>query len=224
MNVLRGWWGEKVTAVLMWFSLNTKVYRRFHNVIVPTSNGTTQIDHILVSQYGLFVIETKNIKGWIFGSENQHRWAQTLYGRKYSFQNPLKQNYRHTKCLEEVLNLKSDVLHSIVFFVGDCTLKTPMPSNVLHKGLSSYIKSFKQTLLTDAELERIVAEIQNLKADRALNHRSHMKSLRERHSSMTTCPSCGDELVERRSKKGRNAGAIFLGCKSFPRCRYTQRA
>ena len=66
MKKLRGWFGEKKTAFNMWLSLDGKVYRRFHDVIIPAKDGTTQIDHLLVSPYGLFIVETKNIRGWIF--------------------------------------------------------------------------------------------------------------------------------------------------------------
>ena len=223
MSALRGWLGEKMTTLGMWFYLDRKIYRRFHDVIVPSSNGTTQIDHLLVSPFGLFVIETKNINGWIFGSEEQPKWTQSLYGKKYSFQNPLRQNYRHTKCLADYLDLDSALLHSIVFFVGECTFKTPMPSNVLCSGLSIYVRSYKQTVLPDSDLHRIMETVQALKDDRSLNHRNHMKSLRERYTSSTICPKCGSGLVERTAKKGVNAGSTFLGCSGFPKCRYTKR-
>ena len=213
-----------MTILGMWLFLDRKVYRRFHDVIVPTSSGTTQIDHLLVSPFGLFVIETKNIKGWIFGAENQPKWTQSLYGKKYSFQNPIRQNYRHTKCLAEYLDLDSTVLHSIVFFIGECTFKTPMPSNVLTTGLRSHVRSYRHALLSDADIRRIMQRIQSLKDDRSLNHRSHMQSLRERHSSTATCPKCGSNLVKRTAKKGVNPGSVFLGCSGFPRCRYTQKA
>ena len=81
MKALIGWFGEKKTTFHMWLSLDSNVYRRFHDVIIPSKNGTTQIDHLLVSPYGLFIVETKNRKGWIFGSENQPKWTQTLYGK-----------------------------------------------------------------------------------------------------------------------------------------------
>lgn len=55
-------------------------------------NQTTQIDHILLSPYGIFVIETKNYKGWIFGSSHQK-----IYKSSHKFQNPLHQNYKHIK-------------------------------------------------------------------------------------------------------------------------------
>lgn len=223
MSALRGWIGEKITTLGMWLFLDRKIYRRFHDVIVPTSNGTTQIDHLLISPFGLFIIETKNFKGWIFGSADQPKWTQSLYGKKYSFQNPLRQNFRHLKCLAEYLDLDPSILHSVVFFIGDCKFKTQMPSNVLRVGLSSHIKSFQQTLLSDAEIQRIMQKIQSLKGDRSLNHQTHMTSLQERHSSASTCPKCGSELVTRTAKKGATAESTFLGCSGFPKCRYTKK-
>ena len=96
-NIFKGWFGEKKTTFNMWLSLDAKIYRRYHDVIIPTANGTTQIDHLLVSPYGLFIVETKNFKGWIFGSENQAKWTKSIYGKKYSFQNPLRQTFRQNK-------------------------------------------------------------------------------------------------------------------------------
>src|SRR5258708_39347972 len=61
-----------------------------------------------------FVIETKNMDGWIFGSVQQETWTQQFFKKKFKFQNPLRQNYRHTRCLAEFLNLDHDLLHSIL--------------------------------------------------------------------------------------------------------------
>ena len=88
--MFKGWIGEQRTELNLWFSLDKELYRRFHDVIIPSSNGTTQIDHILVSPFGLFIVETKNKKGWIYGSETQSKWTQVFYKNKYSFQNPLR--------------------------------------------------------------------------------------------------------------------------------------
>ncbi|WP_350617509.1 nuclease-related domain-containing protein, partial [Pseudomonas sp. HY7a-MNA-CIBAN-0227] len=79
-----------------------------NNVTLPLPNGgSTQIDHVIVSIYGIFVIETKNYKGWIFGNEKQRQWTQAFpNGRKYKFQNPLRQNYLHIKTLADLLELE----------------------------------------------------------------------------------------------------------------------
>lgn len=213
-----------MASIGIWAFLDKNVYLRYHDVIVPTANGTTQVDHILVSPYGIFVIETKNMKGWIFGSEQQTKWTQSLYGKKYSFQNPLRQNFRHTKCLSEYLKIDPSYFHSVVFFIGECTFKTSMPANVLNHGLSTHIQSYRNVLLSNEEIERITQEIQTLKYDPSLTKNVHLASLKQRHTSKTTCPKCGSDLVIRTARKGPNAGSTFLGCSAFPKCRYTQKS
>lgn len=72
--------GEKrVARKLDWLP---KEYIILNDIMLPTQYGTTQIDHIVVSPYGIFVIETKNYKGWIFGHENSEEWKQSLWGRR----------------------------------------------------------------------------------------------------------------------------------------------
>ena len=92
-SFLKGALGELMGSAAGSPLLNKQVYRALKNVTIATSNGTTQIDHVIVSKYGVFVIETKNFQGWIFGAENQAQWTQSLPGgRKFRFQNPLHQN------------------------------------------------------------------------------------------------------------------------------------
>jgi len=220
INIIKGWIGEKLTTLGMWAMLDKNIYHRFDNVIVNTPNGTTQVDHVLVSVYGIFVIETKNIKGWIFGTPNSDEWTQVIYGNKKQFQNPIKQNYRHTKCLSEQLKLEHELFKPIVFFIGDCEFKTDMPSNVLRGGLIPYIKKFRQVLLSPQQVEQIEASLISLKQDKSLNRRAHLDSLRDRHESTTICPRCGGSLVKRISKKGEFAGKPFFGCSNYPKCKY----
>ena len=100
--------------------------------LADEQNQTTQIDHILLSPYGIFVIETKNYKGWIFGSERQKMWTQKIYKKTYKFQNPLHQNYKHQKVLEQVLAdiVDPTMIHSVIVFMPDCEFKMQMPENV----------------------------------------------------------------------------------------------
>lgn len=224
MRALKGWFGEKKTLFRMWLSLNTATYQRFHDVVVPTRNGTTQMDHILVSPFGVFIVETKNRKGWIFGSENQPKWTQSLYGKNYSFQNPLRQAFRQKKSIAEFLDVNESCIHTVVYFVGDCKFKTPLPANVLRSGLGRHIKSFKSRILSPDEIDRVVGKLERHLAESKLNRRDHLQSLRQRHSSTTICPRCGSGLVERTAKRGPTTGSTFLGCESYPRCRFTKNA
>ena len=74
-------------------------YRLLHNIMLETESGTTQIDHVLIGRKGIFVIETKNYDGWIFGDEKSKYWTQTIYKKKSKFFNPIRQNYGHVKAI-----------------------------------------------------------------------------------------------------------------------------
>ena len=220
LNIIKGWFGEKMTTFGMWVFLDKNIYHRIDNVIVPAHDGTTQVDHVLVSIYGIFVVETKNINGWIFGAADQSNWTQVLYGNKYHFQNPLRQNYRHTKCLSEYLNLDHNLFHSVVFFIGDATFKTPMPENVLNSGVVSYLGKFKQPCLTQQQVAAIEKALIAAKAGKTHTKADHLHSLKVRHEETDTCPRCGGKLVDR---VARATGNHFIGCNNYPRCKYTNK-
>lgn len=222
MKLFRGWIGEKKTALNIWFSLDKNTYRRFHNIIIPSKNGTTQIDHLLLSPYGLFIVETKNMQGWIFGSEDQAKWTQTFYNRKYTFQNPLRQTFRQKKVLAGFLNVDENLIHAVVYFIGDCTLKTPLPSNVIESNIGKYIKSFKKSILTNEEVDQLDTTLAEYISESSLTKRDHIRSLKQRHASNTICPKCGSKLVERTVKTGQYKGSKFLGCSGYPKCRFTK--
>lgn len=99
--------------------LDSSLYTVIDNVILPSNGNTshTQIDHIVVSQFGVFCLETKSHKGWIFGSSDRKYWTQVLYRDKYKIYNPLWQNFAHTKALESLLglNLRAPIVPIVVF-------------------------------------------------------------------------------------------------------------
>jgi restriction system protein len=207
----------------MWMGLDAKVYRRIHGLVLPCQGGTTQIDHVLVSIYGIFVVETKNMDGWIFGDERSAQWTQCIFGKKFRFQNPLHQNYRHTRALGEFLGLTEHVLRSVVFFIGDCEFKTPMPPNVVSHGLCRYIQSFREPVFSAEESGEILARLNQAKSAPVATHALHVSGLRERHGG-SSCPKCGSALVLRTAREGAHAGGSFFGCSAFPKCRYTRPA
>jgi len=227
---IKGWVGESLLTLAKKIALDSEVYIDVNNVTLPAANGTTQIDHIIVSRYGIFVIETKNMEGWIFGDAQQPQWTQSLYGKKFRFQNPLHQNYRHTKALEEFLGLPETHFHSVVCFVGDtCKLKTALPDNVICGGPFRYIKARTAVLIPDEQVPLIVQAIKTgmrpknfLGLSTRETKREHLASLTERHSSTTVCPKCGEALVLRTVKRGEKAGQQFYGCSGFPGCRYVR--
>ncbi|OZA23713.1 MAG: nuclease [Hydrogenophilales bacterium 17-61-9] len=218
-----GEWLVRLSAKLL---LNAKEYRPIHNVTLQTPDGTTQIDHIFVSRFGVFVVETKNYSGWIFGDEHQSMWTQKLFKNTNKFQNPLRQNYKHVKALEALLNIPPEKFHSVIVFVGGSEFKTKMPSNVTYAGgYVSYIKSKTEIIMSPSEVEVLAAAISSgrIPPSRATN-RVHVQNVQRRLDSDVPrpCPKCGSQMVLRTTKNGNNSGSKFWGCSAFPKCRTIQ--
>ncbi|MCY3624210.1 MAG: NERD domain-containing protein [Gammaproteobacteria bacterium] len=228
----KGFAGETMVAAGAMLALPSATYVRFHDVMLPTPDGTTQIDHVFVSRFGVFVVETKNMAGWIFGSERDRRWTQVLPGgRKIPFQNPLRQNYRHVKAVEVVLEglkLPPSAVRSVVAFVGDAELKTTLPENVtVGMGFARHVKSFTRVVMSEAAVLAVCDAVATRRIDGSMAaRRAHVRGLRSRADPAMAqkCPGCGREMVLRTSRRGRNAGRRFWGCSGFPSCRMTREA
>lgn len=217
----KGMVGEWFLNLSIALFLDKREYRLLKNVTLPTEQGSTQIDHIIVSRYGVFVIETKNMKGWIFGNPSHKRWTQQLYRRKHQFQNPLHQNYGHVMTLKSLLGLSDHQLHSVVYFIGDCTFKTPMPENVLKRGLITYIKSKTTQVLDQKEVELIVEQIQQGRlAANWQTHSQHVAQLKARHNrasvSVVTDRLSPPDAARKRIEPGQTAANHAIP--ACPRC------
>lgn len=220
-----GWFGELKTVVAQKLFLPSSDYVDLNNVTIRSRRGTTQIDHVIVSRYGVFVVETKNMSGWIFGSEGAPFWTKINKGDKLRFRNPLHQNEGHIRALSNLAKIPPESMHSVIVFRGDCSLKTQLPPNVLAGGYITYVRSKRQVLFAEAEVKRIVETIKAgmLPKTRA-THLKHVDHLKRRFESTTTCAICGSPLVLRMARSGSNSGKRFFGCSRFPSCRYVQNA
>lgn len=181
LPVVKGWFGELFIKIIFLFSFSDKDYSILHNVTLPDETGrTTQVDHIIVSPYGIFVVETKHYKGWIFGSEKNATWTQQIYRSKKTFQNPLRQNYKHTETLRKLLNLPAESIFSVIVFTGEAEFKTEMPPNVGHvRSCVHFIKSHKESLFTASQVQEIVATIDDARLAQNLNtHFQHVDNVR----------------------------------------------
>ena len=185
---IKGKVGEFAVALHVKLYLKDVQYILLNDCTLPDEQaGTTQIDHILLSPYGIFIIETKNYKGWIFGSERQKMWTQKIFKKSYKFQNPLHQNYKHQKVLELVLAdiIAPEYLHSIVVFMPDCEFKTDMPVNVF-RGAAwvDYVKNFKEEVIPAMKLKRIQLRIEKEVLEKSWKtNRIHVENLKQRKES-----------------------------------------
>ena len=150
----KGKLGERSVAKRL-KKLDKHKYKVINDVILKTSRGTSQIDHLVVSNYGIFVIETKNYQGWIVGSENTDNWQQIIYNKKNFFRNPIKQNYSHIKAIEENLKLNNKIKYiSIIVFMNGCDLKVNTTTPVLYEhDLLKQIYKYKKQLLSEEEVK-----------------------------------------------------------------------
>lgn len=221
---LKGYFGEKRVAD-QFEKLALEGYKILNNVLLPTKYGTSQIDHIIISPYGIFVVETKNYKGWIFGSENSDYWTQSIYGNKISFRNPIKQNYGHILALKDVLNTYTNIsYYSIIVFAGSADLvNLNVKTDVIFPD-ELYITIMSHRGVT--QLSNSDIDIINNIVDKAARkdkkfQKVHNKSIRARTTNVDRlisngiCPKCKGSLLLRKSQYGE-----FLGCSNYPKCRY----
>ncbi len=198
-------------------------YHVFDDVYLETNGRSSQIDHVVISQYGIFVIETKNYSGSVYGSENAENWTQYLNGDDYKFRNPIKQNQSHVWAIKDTLHIAPSSIIPIVVFLNGADLRCNTTSAVLYTGqLRNYILSHKTIAFTFDGVERLSQRLEESRVydhDRKQKHiRSVRQSITERESLVANkiCPKCNGKLIERQGKYGR-----FLGCSNYPRCKFT---
>jgi len=227
--MIKGKIGEGVVNLAAKLRLDPEVYHLIKDVTIPSKTGTTQIDHVIVSVFGLFVIETKNYKGWIFADAKDAQWTQVNFNQKHRFQNPLRQNYAHICALSDLLDIPKNKIRGVVCFMGDAKFKTPVPEGVFIEGhYINHIQSFRDLVFSKAEVAELVQKIESTRFERGLKtNRQHVQHLKKNHSALNDsansplkpCPSCGAEMVLRTAKKGPNTGNQFWGCSNYPACK-----
>ena len=220
-----GWIGERSVASEL-NKLNKQEYRVLHNITIPTSsNRTAQIDHLVISRYGIFVIETKNYTGWILGSEMNDTWTQVIFNRKEKFRNPIHQNYGHIKSIEQLIQVEKPLpFVGIVCFSGRSTLKVNAKhSEVIYTGdLVRTINKYRNIQLNQDEVDFVTKRIDESQLKDKNIKKTHIHNIKtnivdkEIQVANNVCPRCGGNLVIKSGKLGR-----FKGCTSYPKCRFT---
>ena len=210
--------GEFASNVMLkWLGKN---YRVFHNITFMDGEKSVQIDHIVVSVYGIFVIETKNYSGTIYGKEDSGSFIQYIGKKKNEFYSPIKQNRGHIYSLTNVIGNYKYV--SIVAFSGSAKLKVESTTYVNYiGGIRKHIKSYRQALYSIEEVNEICGKISEVSLKGLGVHRRHVEDVRGRMDEYENnvrsgiCPRCGKSLSMKKGKYG-----DFLGCSGYPRCKF----
>lgn len=218
---IKGYLGEKAIAGIL-SKLEPEKYTVINDVMLNVGGKTSQMDHIVVSDYGIFVIEAKNYKGWILGDERNGQWTQVIYKKKNRFLNPIIHNKGHIKALHHHLSKYPDARYiSIIVFSPAADLKVTTETPVVYATqLLQTIRSYADVNLDAASKAGISTKLGALNIQDAEARKQHVVDIHRKKqrpaspSDSSACPRCGGELVKRNGKNG-----AFMGCGNYPKCR-----
>lgn len=222
--IIKGFLGEKTINLLLKPLPNDK-YIVLNDIFLEINGVTTQIDHIVLSIFGIYVIETKNYTGWILGNENDEYWVQSIYGKRNRFKNPIRQNYGHIEMLKNLLSdYKHIPIHSMIAFSSDSELKvkcekTPVVHFLQVRKLINKMEC--EPIVTFDEIVAISNIVKAANITDKAKRKQHASSIQKKVDDVRDkeqngiCPKCGAALVERKGKYGK-----FIGCSNYPKCKH----
>ncbi len=191
------------------------------NLYLPTGSGTIEIDLLMLHEKGIFVFESKNYSGWIFGEADQRYWTQSLRnGDRNQFYNPIRQNASHIRVLAGFLDMSVCDFTSLIVFSERCTLKkVPQDTGetviVRRPDMLRRLRillNARGSVYSPERLGQMADKLQSCTGKSEKEKREHVENLK------TKCPLCGSRLVLRDGRYGR-----FYGCSAYPKCRYTRK-
>ncbi len=229
-----GAYGEDLTVELLRRYV-PGYFKIIRNLILPIGDTATEIDILMIHEKGIFVFESKNYGGWIFGSKDDHKWTQTFRnGKKYKFYNPIKQNKTHCDAICEITKVPKQYITSYVVFSERCSLKA-VPENEMQltiikrnrlinevckdlavrnsvysrEAVDSYHKGFSYYLDND-ELKKKHRDNIDEKSGRFKTFKSEAE---RKKYEVKNCPRCGKKLALINSGDAPvYACPDFLGC------------
>lgn len=214
-------------------------YHVMNDVVFRTDKGTMQIDHIVVSKYGVFVIETKNYTGEIYGNDHLSHWTQIIvnevtYRRKWyktytyvtknQFYNPVKQAWGHVYRTKDLLKDYTYLpIKPVVVFAGDASLEHVESKClvVYAKDLLPTIERFKDIYLSDTDTQKVLSILDAFNIRVIVENKEHVQNIHKEQQRVQNiinsgiCPKCGGTLIKRNGKYGE-----FYGCSNYPKCRF----
>lgn len=228
-----GDYGERRMAAYL-EDLPCEIYHVYNDILIRDGDYTTQVDHVIISRYGVFVIETKNMHGKIYGTGKSEYWSQYLpdvgykrygYTQKYTVRNPLWQNAGHIKSLRRLVFGNDVSVYGIVVFPTEAELFVKADQPVLYMwDVVAYIKSIRDVVLSEEEMEQFGDRLLQVASREASDRELHLTNIaenklrREERVAAGLCPLCGSKLVLRKGRYGE-----FWGCSGYPDCTYILR-
>lgn len=215
--------GERETAIYLNKIEGNK--QIINNITLNDNGKTRQIDHIAITEAGVFIIETKNFSGQIYGRENSKEWKQYLGKKCYTFANPIHQNFGHTEIVKKVLQGKTDNIYSIVVFTRTGRLKVEdLKDKVMYVDeVKDYIQNKPKVIDINKIQEIYLTLTENRVTNQEYieNHNYNVKQYvqgKQEKIAQGICPRCYGKLIKKKGRYGE-----FYGCSNYPECKYTMK-
>lgn len=222
----KGQYGEYLTDYALNHDNVAGYLKTIKNVYIPYKGATTEIDVLMVHEKGIFVFESKNYSGWIFGNATAQKWTQSLPNKeKHQFYNPIKQNVSHISALCDFLRLPKAAFTSYIIFSERCELKSVpedteeyiiLRRNYLLRNLRKLLKE-REPRFTHEEVDEMARQLEVAATVTVEDKQKHIDVIKEKFEG-SVCPFCGSNLVLRKGKYGE-----FWGCSGYPKCRFTRK-
>lgn len=160
--------------------LDSARYKVINNLILNVNGEVFQIHYAIVSNYGIFVLETRSYNGWITGGENEEYWTQILYSQREKLDNPILKNEKYIQALKNLPGLSEVKYIPIVVFRADCELKVSTDADVIYTAdLLRTIRKYTDETITDEQKEAIYDSLSAM----------HTQIGSSPHTSLRTSPS-----------------------------------
>ena len=179
---LFGYMGESVVRYKL-SKLDPNKYKVINNFLAVVDGKSTEIDHIVVSNYGVYVIETKYYKGLITGHEKSKHWTQHINRYKNKFHNPIRQNYGHVMALKTIFKKYPRIpFIPIVVFTGEAKIRVKTDSAIVieSKDLLQTIKNYNKPILKDKGVHFVYDKLASMKSNDKELRKEHIAKIREK--------------------------------------------
>lgn len=213
---VKGETGETLVRIVLGKNIENEQYV-IHNLIVEDGEGqTSQIDHVLINEYGIWVIETKNWSGEIYGNDEEKKWVQVLPdGKLVPIYSPVKQNWKHIFSLKKFIS-DTIPIHSLVVILHADISNVDSKNVVYVSDLKNRIAHGGKQHISVEEINECYQRLYQMKVNQ-ISDEEHTKNVLNKRNNIIlgSCPKCGKKLRETQGEYGK-----FYFCEDYPECKF----